>query len=122
MTPSPTKPDWLLSSMERCDKATPKPWTARKESQHKGRVIVEEDGRWVETVAEVYCGAMEGHGATNAAFIAHARSDLPRALTAIQAADALVALIDRCDEDNCLQCEGIRAYLAARHGEPQEKP
>lgn len=87
-------PDWAAAARARCEAATPGPWADRKDSQHSGSVLVEENGQWVETVARVYCGAMKGHGPANAEFIAAARTDLPHALACVEAADRLVALLD----------------------------
>ena len=66
-----------------CDEATPGPWVSHATSDHRGMVCVEErSAYWVETVAECYCGAHDGHGAANAAFVAAARTALPALLDA----------------------------------------
>ncbi len=57
--------------------ATPGPWrVVGTGTPHRGRVLVEELGRAIETIAETYCGAYEGHGAANADLIANAPADI----------------------------------------------
>lgn len=66
----------LEKLIEACYSATPGPWTVTNTSPHKGTIKVEE-GEGIETIADVYCGALTGHGAANAKFIALARNVLP---------------------------------------------
>ena len=60
-----------LDAIERLAReATPGPWKAQEHGAHRGTIAIEEDGRFIETIAEVYCGAAHGHGAQNARYIA----------------------------------------------------
>ncbi len=63
----------------RIARATPGPWRIKPndgKNIHRGTVQVEENGRAIETIAECYCGAYEGHGLRNAELIANAPEDL----------------------------------------------
>jgi len=64
--------------------ATPGPWIVpdleeltQKRAIHRGEVIVEERSPGgIEHIATAYCGAYEGHGLRNAAYIASASPDV----------------------------------------------
>lgn len=114
--------DWLKAARERCEAATPEPWS-------------------IATVHRLVAASRGG----DLRFIEHARTDIPRALTALQAADALVAVVQRLEQSEAsvrlaglgghevetmlAEARSARAavrlaratYIAARHGEPQEQ-
>ena len=67
-------------------RATPGPWRLLDGgTPHKGSVSVEEHGSMIETIGTFYCGAVDGHGAANAAFVAAAHPA------------AVLALLDRVE-------------------------
>lgn len=69
-----------LAAWRRCTRAsaTPGPWRAES---HPHRGSVHDHG---EKIAETWCGTHEGHGGTNAAFIAAARDAVPVLIGALR--------------------------------------
>lgn len=104
MTPSPPN-DWLEAVRERVEAAA-------------GARVSGVDVRYVTD---------PGGGAAVGAMLSHAIGDLPRALTALQAADALAEAVDRVAMDHSTIPEldaayealahALATYKAARHGE-----
>lgn len=88
------KPDWVAEARALCDAATPGPWMVPNGGINlRGKQIswnVTTDAPNGERIGAAGCSNPE-----DAAFIASARTALPRALTALEAADVLAELADR---------------------------
>lgn len=116
------KPDWVAETRALCDAATPGPW---EHVMLPGREDPPESGkRHVAVVnAHISLAITRRPRAVDCDFIATARTALPRALTALEAADALAAAVsdgcgcDQCNEmgDGPCQIEtALAAYREAR--------
>lgn len=123
--------DWVKDSKARCEAATPGPW--RVSDSHGLHVRGGGDGVMPSgvMVADLEQCAFHGDEASvrvDAELIANARTDLPRALACIEAADALVGHMEgimhlagtgACPP-NCMFHRLLAAYQKARHpNEPQ---
>lgn len=134
--PCTYREDWVKDGKERCEAATkPEHWQVRILAEGKVQCL---DGELKPgfSVALVPMSLVECDD--DADFIAHARTDLPRALACIEAADALVAAYDRLRvAQRAMRGEGsmldlmdelgkasdahnaaLAAYQKARKGEP----
>jgi hypothetical protein len=120
-----TEREWLAAAKARCERATPGPW-----HQHERATTSVQDvqGRdvlhWQSSIPE---DASWERANRNAAFIAHARTDLPRALAALEAALPALWLqskdachsVFRGAKERCGICESCmaRRALAILRGE-----
>jgi len=73
--------DRLDEIKARCDKATPGPW------YKEGWALPNEDGEYIELLDDT-----ENNGPANAAFISHAREDIPYLLAEVKRLNALSEL------------------------------
>lgn len=114
-----TKKDWVELAMERCEAATPGPWRAVDGDDMEGAVIEKANDAEAEHMRRV--AQADGYEENeNADFIAHARTDLPRALAAVRAADELAeyieAVLDMSDRHQPGLAGALAAYRLARSG------
>ena len=103
MSTEPMSDHEIRDALARCEKATPGPWTVsgiRRRMGGESILAVGPDGGWIAAV-------LYGKGNTpgpqgekdhiaahaDAAFIAHARADFPRALATIQSQAARIAAL-----------------------------
>ena len=115
--------DWLREIEERCAKATPGPWEVERRDYDnmydtrpdRSRVVLERDrdGLWKDTTGAIL--------SQDAAFIASARTDIPRLLEVVRAADALAKALDdfglQSGDDMSDVFDALEAYQKARRGE-----
>ena len=106
--------DRLAQIQDRADKATDGPWKIETHygmSQSRRRQIVVPG--WMTPIAVL--GQENPYGDPDAVFIAHARTDVPRLVAAVQA--FFGATREHRDRDRlgceCPACEGYRAACAA---------
>src|SRR5262245_25053072 len=93
----------LHAIREREKNATPGPWRVLEPDPHKGRI------QWdVADADECIVGCWWDHGKANAEFIAHARTDIPALLAAV---DALRAGKDECERQFQARTDEFGAVL-----------
>lgn len=91
------KQDWVAEALARCEAATPGPW---RNSSGKGSGAVSSNAAgcaiYINTCGVELRDTVE-RWHLDAAFIAAARTDLPRALAAVQVADVLAEAADKAE-------------------------
>lgn len=106
------KAEELEQIRERYRAATPSGWEALRFDESQTVIYGPEyDGGKRELVAVVSVGNHRPHGAANAAFIAHARQDIPALLTLIEELQS--ALIHAADDlqEECEHCRKAAELL-----------
>jgi hypothetical protein len=99
-------PERLREARERCERATPGPW--RTVDRWDGSEVRSDPGTRV-IVAVDLC-------AEDAAFIAHARADLPAALAEIERLRDLLREADKAPAEKCARCDKPAGETAVRDG------
>lgn len=108
--------DWLEELRARCEAATPGPW----ETDDEDNGIAGPNGGLVAFVhpyanTHTVIASGEEWSHADAAFIAAARTDLPRALAVIEKADAVFEAMDDVEVPWPV-LKALAAYRKARHG------
>lgn len=89
--------DWLAEAKARCEAATPGNWEVGGNSF--AVLMVDHDAKKQAFVGFPLPPFGTPHSRENAEFIAHAHADIPRAVAALEAADALASLVEAYQND-----------------------